>query len=126
MATLVKKTSATEPDIITVQMYNGEYTYVAININVRKKTDELYEYDAIVLPEFALNNIHKADYNTKYSVLVSHIIKAYYNDNQAMAIMSNYLSDMQNEQYTAEFIEYQRIRKVAKTTAKEITQRNLF
>jgi hypothetical protein len=43
-----------------------------------------------------------------------------------MAIMANYLSDMQNEQYTAEFIEYQRIRKVAKTTAKEITQRNLF
>jgi hypothetical protein len=126
MATLVKKTSATEPDVITVQTYNGEYIYVAININVRKKTDELYEYDAIVLPEFALNNIHKADYNTKYSVLVSHIIKAYYNDNQAMAIMANYLSDMQNEQYAAEFIEYQRIRKVAKTTAKEITQRNLF
>ena len=126
MATLVKSTSATCPEIITVRCNNDDYSYVAININICKTTNGIYEYVEIVLPEFALNNIHNADLETKYSVLVAHIIKAYYNDNQALAVLGNYLLDQENDKYKTEFDTYQKVRQIAKDTAKEIIRNNMF
>jgi hypothetical protein len=78
------------------------------------------------LPDFALNNIHIADLNTKYGVLVAHIVKAYYDDNRTTAILSNYLLDTNNAEYKSEFDELQQIRRMAKDTAKHIIQLNIF
>ena len=126
MATLVKTAGDKKPEIMTILMDEyGTYTYAAINVNI-VETNMGYAWDALVLPEFALNNIHEADSDSKKSVLISHIIKAYYNDNQMSAILNNYLVDMEDEDYKAEFLEMQKIRKIAKDTAKHIVNYNIF
>lgn len=126
MATLVKTAGDKKPEIMTILMDEyGTYTYAAINVNI-VETNMGYAWDALVLPEFALNNIHEADSDLKKSVLISHIIKAYYNDNQMSAILNNYLVDMEDEDYKAEFLEMQKIRKIAKDTAKHIVNYNIF
>lgn len=126
MATLVKCKDTNCPDVLTIVKSNDDnYTFVSINVNINKVNEE-YEWDSLVLPDFALNNIHKADLNTKYGVLVAHIVKAYYDDNRTTAILSNYLSDMNNTEYKSEFDELQQIRRMAKNTAKHIIQLNTF
>lgn len=126
MATLVKCKDDIQPDILTiVKSGDDNYTFVSINVNIAK-TEDGYVWDSLVLPDFALNNIHNADLNTKYGVLVAHIVKAYYDDNRTTAILSNYLSDMNNPEYKSEFDELQQIRRMAKDTAKHIIQLNTF
>jgi hypothetical protein len=133
MATLIKQQSTVKPTIMTTAGHEDQnnrskyiYTFASINLNVKQLDDNTYVYDSLVLPDFALNNIHNADDNTKYGVLVAHIIKAYYDDNAAMAIIGNYLLNSSDEKYKTEFDEYQKIRKLAKETAKHIIQNNIF
>lgn len=126
MATLVKCNDTQAPELLTIHKVDDDYRFVSINMNINKVSDDNYEWDSLVLPDFALNNIHNADLNTKYGVLVAHIVKAYYDDNKSIAILSNYLLDKDNSEYKREFDELQRIRKVAKDTAKQIIQLNTF
>jgi hypothetical protein len=125
MATLVRKTDSNKPSIMTILHNDTDVFYVSININI-EKVDDMYTWDALELPQFALEAIHTADADTKYAVLIAHIIKGYYNDNEMTAILSNYLSDMTNEKYKAEFEAVQRIRKIAKETSKYIITNKLF
>jgi hypothetical protein len=126
MATLVKCKDTNKPDVLTVEKNSkDEFAFVSINVNINKVGDE-YEWDSLILPDFALNNIHNADLNTKYGVLVAHIVKAYYDDNRTTAILSNYLLDTNNAEYKSEFDELQQIRRMAKDTAKHIIQLNIF
>lgn len=126
MATLVKCKDTNKPDVLTVEKNSkDEFAFVSINVNINKVGDE-YVWDSLVLPDFALNNIHNADLNTKYGVLVAHIVKAYYDDNRTTAILSNYLLDTNNTEYKSEFDELQQIRRMAKDTAKHIIQLNIF
>jgi hypothetical protein len=126
MATLVKCKDTNKPDVLTVEKNSkDEFAFVSINVNINKVGDE-YVWDSLVLPDFALNNIHNADLNTKYGVLVAHIVKAYYDDNRTTAILSNYLLDTNNAEYKSEFDELQQIRRMAKDTAKHIIQLNIF
>lgn len=130
MAKLIKKNGQEKPELMTVRKYgtadNIDIIYASINVNIVELTDGTFDWDCLELPEFALNNIHNADNDTKYSVLVSHIIKAYYNDNQMTAIMNNYLLDSSNEDYIKYFNDMQKIRKLAKDTANEIITNKLF
>lgn len=128
MATLVKEFGETSPEIMTIKYIDNEGLkpiYAAINLNVVSNSN-MYTWDSLVLPDFALENIHNADKEIKRSVLIAHIIKAYYNDNEMTAILSNYLSDMENENYKLEFNELQKLRKLAKETATHIVSNNIF
>lgn len=130
MAKLIKKNGQEKPKLMTVRKYgtndNIDITYASINVNIIELTDGTFDWDCLELPKFALNNIYKADNDIKYSVLVSHIIKAYYNDNQMTAIINNYLLEPEYESYKNEFNKMQKVRKLAKDTVKEIITNNLF
>ena len=128
MATLVKMNASVEPELMTISTSKDKSTVTAaaINVNVLKLTDGTYEWDQLVLPAFAVNNIHIADETTKYNVLVSHIIKAYYNDNMMTAILNNYLLDPEDSAHLKEFNAMQKVRKLAKETAKKIVADKIF
>ena len=126
MATLMKLKDANEPSLMSIGYDVDDVIYAAINVNICKLTDGTYEWDSLVLPEFALNNIHKADAETKRAVLIAHIIKAYYNDNQMTAIINNYLLDPEDVEHKQEFFEMQKVRKMAKDTARQIIKSKMF
>jgi hypothetical protein len=126
MAKLIKSTGEVLPDIMTIKKHENNLTYASININIVQNTDGTYDWDCLELPKFAINNIHNANNEIKYGVLTAHIIKAYYNDNQMDAIINNYLLDPENENYKADFNNMQKIRILAKNTAKEIINSNIF
>ena len=125
MAELVKMSDKNEPSLMTIVSNGDELVYASINLNI-ECVDNLYIWDALVLPDFALENIHNAEPEMKRSVLIAHIIKGYYNDNDMAAILNNYLSDMTNEKYKAEFNDLQKIRKIAKEIVTHIVANKLF
>lgn len=128
MATLVKVTDTKEPELMTVVMSKNDaydVLYAAININVVKLTDGSYEWDSLVLPDFALDNIYRTDLETKRAVLIAHIIKAYYDDNKMTAILNNYLADPTDE-HKQEFEDLQKLRRLAKETVTKIIKNKLF
>jgi hypothetical protein len=125
MAELVKMSDKNEPSLMTIVSNGDELVYASINLNI-ECVDNLYIWDALVLPDFALENIHNAEPEMKRSVLIAHIVKGYYNDNDMAAILNNYLSDMTNEKYKAEFNDLQKIRKIAKEIGTHIVANKLF
>lgn len=128
MATLVKMTDTKEPQLMTVVMSDSDVydvLYAAININVVRLTDGSYEWDSLVLPDFALDNIYRADLETKRAVLIAHIVKAYYDDNKMTAILNNYLADPTDE-HKKEFEDLQKLRRLAKETVTKIIKNKLF
>ena len=125
MAKLVKASGAEMPNIVTVEFVDNIPVYASINLNIVFENDK-YVWDSLVLPEFALENIHNATPKIKTDVLIAHIIKGYYNDNQMTAIINNYLIDSENEEYKSEFLRMQNVRKVAKETSKYIVSNGLF
>lgn len=126
MAKLVKMNGTEKPDIMTIEWSSeNRPVYAAINANVINDEDNYY-WDALVLPDYTLSNIHNADKDMKYKVLTIHILRAYYDDNDATAILSNYISDADNEKYKKEFDELQKCRKMAKTLANNIIENNIF
>lgn len=126
MAKLTKGIGKEMPNVMTITKIGNEIIYASINVNILQLTDGTYEWDQLELPTFALNNIHNADDDTKYSVLIAHIVKAYYNDNQMTAIINNYLLDQENDSYKSEFNNMQKIRAIAKSAAKEIVTNKIF
>ena len=126
MAKLTKGTSEKLPSIMTIRQVDTDIVYASINLNIVQLTDGTYEWDQLELPDFALNNIHNADDETKYSVLIAHIVKAYYNDNQMTAIINNYLLDPEDESFKNDFNKMQKVRILAKNTAKEIITNDIF
>ena len=126
MAKLTKGSGETLPSIMTIQQVDNNILYASINLNIVPLTDGTYVWDKLELPDFALNNIHNADDDTKYSVLIAHIVKAYYNDNQMTAIINNYLLDPADEAFKNDFNKMQSIRTLAKATAKEIITNKIF
>jgi hypothetical protein len=126
MAKLTKGSGETLPSIMTIQQVDDDVTYASINLNIVPLTDGTYVWDKLELPDFALNNIHNADDETKYSVLIAHIVKAYYNDNQMTAIINNYLLDPEDEAFKNDFNKMQSIRILAKKTAKDIVTNKIF
>jgi hypothetical protein len=127
MAKLVKMTGSEKPELMTIE-WNSEDNprYAAINTNIIENEDNTYSWDALVLPDFAIKNIHEAEPNTKYKVLLIHILRSYYDDNDATAIMSNYMLDPLNDKYKTEFEQLQACRAFAKNTAKIIIEENIF
>ena len=127
MAKLVKMNGAEKPDIMTIKWVSENIpTYAAINTNIEENEDGSYSWDALVLPEHVVNNIHIAEVNLKYKILVIHIIRSYYDDNDATAILSNYLSEPTKEKYKVEFEKLQTCRTMAKTLATNIIENNIF
>lgn len=126
MAKLTKGSGETSPSIMTIHQVDDDIIYASINLNIVALTDGTYVWDKIELPDFALNNIHNADDDTKYSVLIAHIVKAYYNDNQMTAIINNYLLNPEYEAFKNDFDKMQKVRLLAKTTANEIITNNIF
>ena len=128
MAKLTVSKDNTKPPLMktTFDDFNRP-TYASINLNVVDNTIEGgYIWDELVLPDFALLAIHEAADDIKYNVLVAHIIKAYYDDNKMAAIVNNYIMDQDDEEHKTEFLEMQRIRKLAKESAKYIIKNKLF
>ena len=128
MASLIVSKDDKKPSIITVRFNEfGTPLYASINLNIVDNDIEGgYIWDELVLPEFALSNIHNAPEDIKYNVLVSHIIKAYYDDNRMSAIVNNYIMDQDDEEHKQEFLQMQNIRKLAKETARYIIKNRLF
>lgn len=125
MAQLVKMTGD-KPGLMTIKMHENHYVYAAINTNIEQLDSNSYKWDSLILPDFALDNIHNASNDKKYSVIIAHIVKAYYNDNDTTAILANYLSDPDNAKYKSEFLEFQKIRTMAKTVANNIVSTGMF
>ena len=113
MAQLVKMTGD-KPGLMTIKMHENHYVYAAINTNIEQLDSNSYKWDSLILPDFALDNIHNASNDKKYSVIIAHIVKAYYNDNDTTAILANYLSDSDNAKYKSEFLEFQKIENIKK------------
>ena len=126
MAKLTKGSGEKLPSIMTIRQVDTDIVYASINLNIIPLTDGTYTWDQLELPDFALNNIHNADDETKYSVLIAHIVKAYYNDNQMTAIINNYLLDPEDESFKNDFNKMQKVRVLAKNTVKEIITNNIF
>ena len=132
MAVLIKETSTEKPKLMTVHKYKDEDTqvekivYASININVNELEDGTYEWDRLELPDYALDNIYNADEETKYGVLIAHIVTSYYNNHDMTAIMSNYLLEPDNEKYKERFTNMQQLRRLAKDTVKQIIAEKLF
>ena len=130
MAKLVKMNGTEKPDIMTIEWSSeNRPVYAAINANITSSNDEngeVYYWDALVLPDYTLSNIHNADKDMKYKVLTIHILRSYYDDNDATAVLSNYISNPDNEKYKKEFDELQNCRKLAKTLANNIIENNIF
>lgn len=127
MAILKKNSGVESPTLMTV-LYDEktkEPTYASINVNI-EQTDEGYTWDELMIQDFAVVNVHNAPTDFKHDILISHVVKAYYNDNQMTAILNNYLLDPDNEKYKAEFDKMQGVRKLAKACAKQIIEENLF
>ena len=127
MAKLVKNTGTEKPGLMTIK-WNDENTpiYAAINNNISENEDGTYSWDALELPNHTLINIHNAEEEMKRKVLIIHILRAYYDDNDATAILSNYLNEPENEKYKNEFIQLQACRSLAKTLAKTIIEENIY
>jgi hypothetical protein len=125
MAKLIKASGSEMPNIVTVQFVDKIPVYASINLNI-KLEDDKYTWDELVLPDFALENIYTAPPSIKTNVLISHIIKGYYDDNKMTAVINNYLIDMEDPEYKSEFLAMQNVRKVAKDTAKYIVSNGLF
>jgi hypothetical protein len=125
MAQLVKMTGKEKPGTMTIKLQDNIPVFAAININIEDTADG-YKWDSLVLPEYALINIYNANNPLKYKIFTTHIIKAYYDDNDAAAILANYLSDQTNIKYKKEFDEYQAIRTIAKTVANNIVSTGIF
>lgn len=126
MAKLVKKTGE-KPEIMTITWLNENIpTYVAINNNISENEDGTYSWDALELPEHTLVNVHNADIEMKRKVLIIHILRAYYDDNDATAILSNYLNEPENEKYKSEFEQLQKCRSIAKKLVKTIIEKNIY
>ena len=126
MAKLVKMTGD-KPDIMTIKWSSENVpTHAAINANIEENEDGTYSWDALVLPEHVVNNIHIAEKQLKYKILIIHIIRAYYDDNDATAILSNYLSEPTKEKYKVEFDKLQKCRSMAKKLAEEIITLEIF
>lgn len=134
MAQLVKMNGYNDPSIMTVEyalenINNEVYqrlVFAAINLNIVINEDGSYEWDSLVLPDFALENISNAPDDIKRDVLIAHIIKGYYDDNKMTAIQNNYLLDPEDTESKAEFLKMQNVRKVAKDAAKYIVANRLF
>lgn len=127
MAKLVKKTGTEKPEIMTIKWLNENTpTYAAINNNISENEDGIYSWDALELPEHTLVNIHNAKEEMKRKVLIIHILRAYYDDNDATAILSNYLNEPENEKYKSEFEQLQKCRFLAKKLAKTIIEKNIY
>jgi hypothetical protein len=126
MAKLVKKTGE-KPEIMTIKWNDGNTPiYASINNNISENEDGTYSWDALELPEHTLVNIHNADIEMKRKVLIIHILRAYYDDNDATAILSNYLNEPENEKYKSEFEQLQKCRFLAKKLAKTIIEENIY
>jgi hypothetical protein len=126
MAKLVKKTGE-KPEIMTITWLNENIpTYVAINNNISENEDGTYSWDALELPKHTLVNIHNADTEMKRKVLIIHILRAYYDDNDVTAILANYLNEPENEKYKSEFDQLQKCRSLAKKLTKTIIEKNIY
>ena len=109
MAKLNKKIGNTDPGKITIIVSaNNKYEYVSINNRVEMLSNNTWTWDALELPE------------------LTHVVKAYYDDNDEMAILANYLSDPTKEKYKSEFAELQKCRAEAKILASFIVNNRLF
>ena len=125
MAKLIKASGTEMPSIMTVEYYENKPIYAAINLNI-VLDDGKYIWDSLILPEFALENIHNAVPAKKTDILIAHIIKGYYDDNKMTAIINNYLIDQEDPEHKSEFLRMQNVRKIAKETAKYIVSNGLF
>ena len=127
MATRVKKTGTEKPGLMTIK-WNDENIpiYAAINNNILENEDGTYSWDALELPNYTLVNIHNAEEEMKRKVLIIHILRAYYDDNDATAILSNYLNEPENEKYKSEFEQLQKCRSLAKKLVKTIIEKNIY
>lgn len=128
MANLNKKIGDSEPGILTVIVdpKTNDYVYLSINNNIIQLGDSRWSWDALEIPELYLYPIHNADDDTKYKVFTAHIIKAYYDANDEMAIFANYFKDPNNTKYKKEFDDLQELRNRAKSLAKHIVTNKLF
>lgn len=125
MAQLVKMIGEEKPGTMTIKVQDNIPIFAAINVNI-EDTVGGYKWDSLVLPEYALVNIYNADKSLKYKIFTTHIIKAYYDDNDAAAILANYLSDQTSVKYKKEFDDYQSVRIMAKTVANNIVSTGMF
>jgi hypothetical protein len=64
MANLTKGYGSISPELMTIERSDNEILYASINLNIECINGK-YEWDEIVLPEYALNEIHKADKDIK-------------------------------------------------------------
>lgn len=122
MAVLVKKSGSESPGIMTI---NDSFTYASINLNIRKEKN-IYYWDALELPKHAIHNIYCATGKLKHKILIVHIIRAFYDENDEIAILANYMMDPNNENYAKEYFNYQKLRILAKNIAIEIEDSKIF
>lgn len=95
------------PDFVTYGVTELKKFYI-ININITESGDG-FEWDSIVTKPGDMF----------YGEIVSDIIRLNYSDDEMIAIINNYLDDMENQTYLTKFKEMQSWRKFSKQTAKD-------
>jgi hypothetical protein len=96
-----------------------------INYCIGQNEDGLWQHYTLDLSTTMYDYI-KGDSNKVYECVISKIVRQRYPDNDMTAILSNYLSEPDNEKYIKEFREVQDWRKVAKSVAKYIVDNEII
>ena len=96
-----------------------------LNYNISQLEDGNWQYYTLGISTTMYEYI-KDDKDKIYECIITKIIRQRYPDNDMTAILSNYLSEPDNEKYTKEFNEVQSWRKVAKSVAKYIVDNEII
>ena len=122
------KFSETCPDAIEyiVENDNGKsITKSFFNIDVQE-VENGYKYIPVYIDNSILDSLIKMDKEHKYNKTIEWIIADQYKVPATTAILSNYLSDPDNEKYINEFNELQSWRKLVKTYVKYIVENEII
>lgn len=122
------KISTEKPlSIDTVVFSLGERIHRNIFLNLDiQNTEDGWRYIPVYINSTILDTIKGLGDNEKYGRIIDHIIRSEYTDAETTAILSNYLSEPDNEKYVKEFQEFQSFRKLAKEYAKYVTENELI
>lgn len=98
---------------------------IFLNLDIQN-TEDGWRYIPVYINSTILDTIRGLGDKEKYGRIIDHIIRSEYTDAETTAILSNYLSEPDNEKYVKEFQDFQSYRKLAKEYAKYVTENELI
>lgn len=112
-------------DTVVFDAGAGIIRNIFLNLDIQN-TEDGWRYIPVYINGTVLDTIRGLGDNKKYGRIIDHIVRSEYTDAETTAILSNYLSEPDNEKYVKEFQDFQNFRKLAKDYAKYVTENELI